>query len=71
MPWSGISGPNGRFTFLIINHPEFQSGFTSLHSHQQRMSLPLFTSFPAFSVMFFLALRHSEKHKIKSQSSGF
>jgi hypothetical protein len=44
MPRSGIAGSSGsiRSNFLRNRQTDFQSGFTSLQSHQQWRSIPLF-----------------------------
>ncbi|ERE71064.1 zinc finger protein [Cricetulus griseus] len=43
MPKSGIAGSCGRVIpiFLRNRHTDFQSGYTSLHSHHQWRSVPL------------------------------
>ena len=43
IPKSGIAGSWGKLTpsFLRNRHTDFHSGCTSLHSHQQWMSVPL------------------------------
>ena len=47
MPKSGIAGSCNRFipNFLRNHHTDFQSGCTSLHSHQQWMLVPLTPNF--------------------------
>ena len=42
MPWSGIAGSAGSTmsNFLRNHQTDFQSGFTSLQSHQQWRSVP-------------------------------
>ena len=71
MPKSGIARSRGRLVpnFLRKCHIDFQSGCISLHSHQQRRSVPL-TLHPfqhKISLMFF-DFSHSEWHKMESHS---
>jgi hypothetical protein len=42
IPKSGIAGSNGRSMFSVLSSLQifFQSGCTSLHSHQQCMRVP-------------------------------
>jgi hypothetical protein len=48
------------FSFFLMNLQNyFHSGYTNLHSHQQRMRIPFCTSSPAFIVVCFLGECHS------------
>jgi hypothetical protein len=70
IPRSGIAQSSGNTlsNFLRKWHTDFQSGYTSLQSHQQWKSLPIFsTSWPASAVNWVLDLSNSVCCEVESQ----
>ena len=65
IPESGIAGSLGRLipNFLRNYHTDFQSGYTSSHSHKQKSSYPDYTSSPAKAVLSIFGLSYSEWYK--------
>jgi hypothetical protein len=59
----------GSFQFLRNYQIDFQSGYTSLNSHQQWRSVPLIpTSLPACAITSVFYLSHSDQGKMEFQS---